>query len=157
MFQRLKEALGLDPIKNQTDAYIKRVADINKLENQYEKLSDEALAAKTPEFKQRLAKGETLDDILPEAFAVVRETSKRVLGLRHYDVQMIGGMALHAGNIAEMRTGEGKTLVGTLPVYLNAPSRTIIIIVDLAVDHLHRQYSVAPGTLVVRFPGILIV
>ena len=120
MFQRLKEALGLDPIKNQSDAYKRRVADINKLEIQYESLSDEALAAKTPEFKQRLAKGETLDDILPEAFAVVRETSKRVLGMRHYDVQMIGGMALHAGNIAEMRTGEGKTLVGTLPVYLNA-------------------------------------
>ena len=120
MFQRLKEALGLDPIKNQSDAYKRRVADINKLEKQYESLSDEALAAKTPEFKQRLAKGETLDDILPEAFAVVRETSKRVLGMRHYDVQMIGGMALHAGNIAEMRTGEGKTLVGTLPVYLNA-------------------------------------
>ena len=120
MFQRLKEALGLDPIKNQSDAYKRRVADINKLEKQYESLSDEALSAKTPEFKQRLAKGETLDDILPEAFAVVRETSKRVLGMRHYDVQMIGGMALHAGNIAEMRTGEGKTLVGTLPVYLNA-------------------------------------
>ncbi len=120
MFQRLKEALGLDPIKNQSDAYKKRVADINKLEKQYESLSDEALAAKTTEFKQRLAKGETLDAILPEAFAVVRETSKRVLGMRHYDVQMIGGMALHAGNIAEMRTGEGKTLVGTLPVYLNA-------------------------------------
>ena len=120
MFKKLKEALGLDPIKNQSDAYKRRVADINKLEKQYESLSDEALAAKTPEFKQRLAKGETLDDILPEAFAVVRETSKRVLGMRHYDVQMIGGMALHAGNIAEMRTGEGKTLVGTLPVYLNA-------------------------------------
>ena len=120
MFQKLKEALGLDPIKNQTDAYIRRIPSINKLENQYEQLSDEALQAKTAEFKNRLAKGETLDDILPEAFATVREVSKRVLGMRHYDVQMIGGMALHAGNIAEMRTGEGKTLVGTLPVYLNA-------------------------------------
>ena len=120
MFQKLKELLGLDPIKKQSDAYISRIPEINKLESQYEKLSDEALGAKTAEFKSRLAKGETLDDILPEAFAVVREASKRVLGLRHYDVQMIGGMALHAGNIAEMRTGEGKTLVGTLPVYLNA-------------------------------------
>ncbi len=120
MFQKIKEALGLDPIKQQSDAYIKRVADINILESQYEQLSDDALKAKTDEFKRRLQNGETTDQILPEAFAVVRETSKRVLGLRHYDVQMIGGMALHAGNIAEMRTGEGKTLVGTLPVYLNA-------------------------------------
>ena len=83
MFKKLKEALGLDPIKNQTDAYIRRVADINKYENQFEKISDEELAAKTAEFKSRLSRGETLDDILPEAFAVVRETSKRVLGLRH--------------------------------------------------------------------------
>ncbi len=120
MFQKIKEALGLDPIKQQSDAYIKRIADINKLESQYEKLSDDELKAKTDEFKRRLQNGETSDQILPEAFAVVREASKRVLGLRHYDVQLIGGMALHAGNIAEMRTGEGKTLVGTLPVYLNA-------------------------------------
>ena len=120
MFKKLKEALGLDPIKNQTDAYIRRVADINKLESQFEKLSDDELSAMTGKFKDRLRGGATLDEILPEAFAVVREASKRVLGLRHYDVQMIGGMALHAGSIAEMRTGEGKTLVGTLPVYLNA-------------------------------------
>ena len=152
MFQRLKEALGLDPIKNQSDAYIKRVADINKFEDQYEKLSDEALAAKTPEFKQRLAKGETLDDILPEAFAVVRETSKRVLGLRHYDVQMIGGMALHAGNIAEMRTGEGKTLVGTLPVYLNALAGKGVHLITVN-DYLARRDArwMAP---VYRFLGL---
>ena len=93
---------------------------INSIESDYMKLSDTNLVAKTDEFKRRLAKGETLDDILPEAFAVVREASKRVLGMRHFDVQIIGGITLHRGNIAEMRTGEGKTLVGTLPVYLNA-------------------------------------
>ena len=83
-------------------------------------LSDEQLAAKTVEFRQRLANGETVDDLLVEAFAVVREAGKRVLGMRHFDVQLMGGHALHEGNVAEMRTGEGKTLVATLPVYLNA-------------------------------------
>lgn len=96
------------------------VDQINDLEGSLTSLSDASLAAKTQEFKNRLAKGETLDDILPEAFAVVREASKRVLGMRHFDVQLIGGITLHRGNIAEMRTGEGKTLVATLPVYLNA-------------------------------------
>lgn len=96
------------------------VEEINSLESSLNSLSDASLAAKTQEFKSRLAKGETLDDILPEAFAVVREASKRVLGMRHFDVQLIGGITLHRGNIAEMRTGEGKTLVATLPVYLNA-------------------------------------
>ena len=85
-----------------------------------QKLSDAELQAKTPEFQQRIADGESLDKLLPEAFAVCREASKRVLGMRHYDVQLIGGMVLHLGKIAEMRTGEGKTLVATLPVYLNA-------------------------------------
>lgn len=96
------------------------VDQINDLEGSLTSLSDASLAAKTQEFKNRLANGETLDDILPEAFAVVREASKRVLGMRHFDVQLIGGITLHRGNIAEMRTGEGKTLVATLPVYLNA-------------------------------------
>lgn len=96
------------------------VKKVNSLEESVEKLSDEELREKTEEFKGRLKKGETLDDILPEAFAVVREASKRVLGLRHYDVQIIGGVVLHQGRIAEMRTGEGKTLVATLPSYLNA-------------------------------------
>jgi preprotein translocase subunit SecA len=98
----------------------KTVARINALEPEFEKLSDEALRGKTDEFKQRLAQGEALDKLLPEAFAVVREGAKRVLGMRHYDVQLIGGMVLHMGKIAEMRTGEGKTLVATAPVYLNA-------------------------------------
>ena len=100
--------------------YQKTVRQINALEPQMEALSDADLQAKTPEFKARLAKGETLDDILPEAFAVCREAAKRVLKMRHFDVQMIGGMVLHQGKIAEMGTGEGKTLMATLPVYLNA-------------------------------------
>ncbi len=98
----------------------KAVEYINSLEPSIEVLSDQELRHKTVEFRARLEKGEELDDLLPEAFAVVREASKRVLGKRHYDVQLIGGMTLHEGRIAEMRTGEGKTLVGTLPVYLNA-------------------------------------
>lgn len=96
------------------------VKKINSLEPSMEALSNEELTAKTDEFKKRLAKGETLDDILPEAFAVVRESSKRILGQRHYDVQLMGGIVLHEGSIAEMKTGEGKTLTATLPLYLNA-------------------------------------
>ena len=99
---------------------MKTVDVINKLEPDFVKLSDEVLQGKTAEFRERLEKGETLDDLLPEAFATVREASKRVLNMRHFDVQLIGGIALHEGRIAEMKTGEGKTLVGTLPVYLNA-------------------------------------
>ncbi|HEX7111437.1 MAG TPA: preprotein translocase subunit SecA, partial [Mizugakiibacter sp.] len=98
----------------------KSVARINALEPELQKLDDDALRGKTAEFRQRLDNGEKLNALLPEAFAVVREASRRVLGLRHYDVQLIGGMVLHSGKIAEMRTGEGKTLVATLPVYLNA-------------------------------------
>ena len=96
------------------------VGPINALEDEMRSLSDAQLQSKTAEFRARLADGETLDDLLIEAFAVVREASSRVLGQRHYDVQLMGGMALHFGWIAEMRTGEGKTLVSTLPVYLNA-------------------------------------
>ncbi len=102
--------------------YRKTVERINALESSLEPLSDDALRAKTDEFKQRVAAGEALEDLLPEAFAVVREGSKRVMKMRHFDVQMVGGIALHQGKIAEMRTGEGKTLTATLPVYLNALS-----------------------------------
>ncbi|POR11021.1 preprotein translocase subunit SecA [Diaphorobacter sp. LR2014-1] len=102
--------------------YRKTVARINAMEPDYEKLSDEALRGKTQEFKDRIAQGESLDALLPEAFAVVREGSKRIMKMRHFDVQLVGGMALHYGKIAEMRTGEGKTLTATLPVYLNALS-----------------------------------
>jgi preprotein translocase subunit SecA len=100
--------------------YMQKVGAINAFEPAMEKLSDSELAGKTAEFKSRITTGESLDKLLPEAFAVVREVSKRVLGLRHYDVQMVGGMVLHDGKIAEMRTGEGKTLMATLPAYLNA-------------------------------------
>ncbi len=102
--------------------YAQTAKSINALEPQMQALSDQELAAKTPEFKQRIANGESLDSLLPEAFAVVREAGKRVLEMRHFDVQLIGGMALHDGKISEMRTGEGKTLVATLPAYLNALS-----------------------------------
>ena len=100
--------------------YALKVQEINALEPTLQALSDDALRAKTAEFKQRYINGETLDQLMPEAFAVVREGSRRALGMRHFDVQMIGGMVLHAGKISEMRTGEGKTLVATLPTYLNA-------------------------------------
>lgn len=96
------------------------VEDINRLEDQYRQLADEDFPRQTEQFKQRLTEGETLDDILPEAFALVREAARRTLGMRHFDVQLIGGMVLHRGKIAEMKTGEGKTLVATLPAYLNA-------------------------------------
>ncbi len=106
----------------QVKKYRKIVKNINILEPELEALNDEQLGAKTVEYRERYAQGESLEDLLPEAFAVVREASKRVLGMRHFDVQMIGGIVLHNGNIAEMRTGEGKTLVATLAVYLNALS-----------------------------------
>ena len=98
----------------------KAAKKVNEFESPIVELTDEQLRNKTIEFRQRLDQGEDLDDLLPEAFAVVREAAKRTLGQRHYDVQLMGGIALHRGNIAEMRTGEGKTLVSTLPAYLNA-------------------------------------
>jgi len=122
------------------------VAKINALEPDIEKLSDEQLKAKTPEFKQRIADGEALDKLLPEAFAVCREASRRVLGMRHYDVQLIGGMVLHLGKIAEMRTGEGKTLVATLPVYLNALEGKGVHVVTVN-DYLARRDSAQMGKL----------
>ena len=102
--------------------YRKSLEQVNALESQFEKLSDDELRGKTEAFKARVAAGETLDAILPEAFATVREGSKRVMKMRHFDVQILGGMSLHNGKISEMRTGEGKTLTATLPVYLNALS-----------------------------------
>ena len=124
----------------------KTVAQINALEPKLQALSDAELRARTDEFKRRLAEGATLDSILPEAFATVREASVRVLGLRHYDVQMIGGMVLHGGRIAEMRTGEGKTLVGTLPVYLNALEGKGVHVVTVN-DYLARRDSAWMGRL----------
>jgi len=122
------------------------VAKVNALEPEIEKLSDEQLKAKTPEFKQRIADGEALDKVLAEAFAVCREASRRVLGMRHYDVQLIGGMVLHLGKIAEMRTGEGKTLVATLPVYLNALEGKGVHVVTVN-DYLARRDSAQMGKL----------
>jgi preprotein translocase subunit SecA len=137
------------------------VGKINALESEMEKLSDDALKAKTPEFQQRIRDGESLDKILPEAFAVCREASRRVLGMRHYDVQLIGGMVLHLGKIAEMRTGEGKTLVGTLPVYLNALEGKGVHVVTVN-DYLARRdaawmgklYSWLGLTVGVVYPGM---
>ncbi|MWV11610.1 preprotein translocase subunit SecA [Pseudomonas sp. R-28-1W-6] len=120
MFAPLLKKLFGSKNEREVKRMLKAVTAINALEEQMLALSDEQLKAKTEEFKARLAKGETLDQILPEAFAVAREAGKRVMGMRHFDVQLIGGMTLHEGKIAEMRTGEGKTLVGTLAVYLNA-------------------------------------
>ena len=128
------------------------VEKINNLEPEIEKLTDAELKAKTDEFKQRLQKGETLDDILPEAFATVREASKRVLGMRHFDVQLIGGIILHQGRIAEMKTGEGKTLVATLPVYLNALTGKGVHVVTVN-DYLAKRDSEWMGKLY-KFLGL---
>ena len=120
MFKKIAQLFGGDPHKKKVDSLKEIVDQINALEAPYQELSDADLAAKTGEFKARLAGGETLDDLLVEAFATVREASKRTLGQRHYDVQLITGITLHRGEIAEMKTGEGKTLAATLPLYLNA-------------------------------------
>jgi len=119
-FEFLKTFIDNNDTKKDIKKLEKTVAQINSYTEKIAALSDEQLQAKTGEFKERLAKGETLDDLLPEAYAVVREASDRILGLRHFDVQLMGGIILHQGRIAEMKTGEGKTLVATLPVYLNA-------------------------------------
>ncbi|MGH6645924.1 preprotein translocase subunit SecA [Aquabacterium sp.] len=126
--------------------YRRVVEKINALEPSFEPLTDEQLRGKTEEFKQRVAKGESLDDLLPEAFAVVREGSKRVFKMRHFDVQMLGGMALHNGKIAEMRTGEGKTLTATLPVYLNALTGKGVHLVTVN-DYLARRDAEWMGKL----------
>ncbi len=122
MFQRLVRAFIGTSNDRALKRYQSRVPAINAFEPALAALSDDALRGKTEEFRRQLAEGKTLDDLLPEAFAVVREAGKRVMGMRHFDVQMIGGMVLHDGKIAEMKTGEGKTLVATLPVYLIALS-----------------------------------
>ena len=130
------------------------VEKINNLEPTIEKLTDAELRAKTDEFKSRLQKGETLDEILPEAFATVREASKRVLGMRHFDVQLIGGIILHQGRIAEMKTGEGKTLVATLPVYLNALTGKGVHVVTVN-DYLAKRDSEWMGKLY-KFLGLTV-
>ena len=144
--------------KSYSEKEVKRVMPIvdkiNSLETEIQKLKDTELKAKTNEFKERLQKGETLDDILPEAFAVVREASKRVLGMRHFDVQLIGGIILHQGRIAEMKTGEGKTLVATLPVYLNALTGKGVHVVTVN-DYLAKRDSEWMGKLY-KFLGLTV-
>ncbi|MGL4174632.1 MAG: preprotein translocase subunit SecA, partial [Dermatophilaceae bacterium] len=127
-------------------------AQVNAIEDDFEKLSDAELRAETDTFKQRLADGQTLDDLLPEAFAAVREASKRTIGKRHFDVQLMGGAALHLGNVAEMKTGEGKTLVATLPSYLNALTGNGVHIVTVN-DYLAEYQSELMGR-VHRFLGL---
>ena len=128
------------------------IEKINLLEEDIQNLSDDELKAKTGEFKERLGKGETLEDLLPEAFAVVRETAMRTLGQRHYDVQLVGGIILHQGSTAEMKTGEGKTLVATLPAYLNALTEKGVHIVTVN-DYLSRRDAVWMGQIFV-FHGL---
>ena len=132
---------------------VKPIVDkINSLEDEISKLSDQELTKKTAYFKEQLKNGKTLDDILPEAFAVVREASKRVLGMRHFDVQLIGGIILHQGRIAEMKTGEGKTLVATLPVYLNALEGKGVHVITVN-DYLAKRDSEWMGKLY-KFLGL---
>ena len=142
--------------KTYSEKEVKRVMPlvnkINSLEAEMEKLTDSELTGKTNEFKDRLKNGETLDELLPEAFAVVREASKRVLGMRHFDVQLIGGIILHQGRIAEMKTGEGKTLVATLPVYLNALTGEGVHVITVN-DYLAKRDSEWMGNLY-RFLGL---
>src|SRR5207247_2796903 len=127
---------------------------VNSIEEDFEKLSDDELRGMTDEFRQRYAAGESLDDLLPEAFATVRESAKRILGQRHFDVQVMGGAALHLGNIAEMKTGEGKTLVATLPAYLNALAGRGVHLVTVN-DYLARRDAEWMGRLH-RFLGLSI-
>lgn len=141
-----------DPNKKELKVCQGYVDKINALEPEISGLSDARLRAKTDEFRLRLTKGETLDDLLPEAFAVVREAAKRVMGLRHFDVQLMGGCILHRGKIAEMRTGEGKTLVATLPAYLNALEGKGVHVVTVN-DYLARRDSEDMGR-VYRFLGL---
>ena len=146
MFESLIKKIFGDPNEKELKNIQPIVDKINALEPDMERMSDANLKLKTGEFKLRLQKGETLDDILPEAFAVVREASRRTTGLRHFDVQLIGGVVLHRGKISEMRTGEGKTLVATLPVYLNALTGHGVHVVTVN-DYLARRDSVDMGRI----------
>ena len=149
----IKRFLG-DNNDKEIARYRKVVEKINALEPQMQGLTDDKLTGYTNAFRERLANGETLEDILPEAFAVVREGSRRVLGMRHFDVQLIGGMCLHEGKIAEMRTGEGKTLVATLPVYLNALTGKGVHVITVN-DYLARRDSEEMGRLY-RYLGLTV-
>ena len=150
--------MKLKLFKSANERYLKKfdkiVKKINALEEEIKVLNDEQLKAKTAEFKERLKSGETLKDLLPEAFAVVREAAKRTLGLRPFDVQLLGGMVLFDDKIAEMRTGEGKTLVATLPVYLNALTGKGVHVVTVN-DYLASRDSEWMGKIY-RFLGLTV-
>ena len=152
MFKKISQLFSGDPYRHKVESLKEIVNQVNALEPAYEALSDDALAAKTQEFKERLAGGETLDDLLVEAFATVRETSKRTLGQRPYDVQLITGITLHRGEISEMRTGEGKTLAATLPLYLNALTGRGVHLVTVN-DYLARRDGRWMG-MIFRFLGL---
>ncbi|MEE2779848.1 MAG: DEAD/DEAH box helicase, partial [Myxococcota bacterium] len=145
MLQWFKKIVGTS-----NDRYLKgiqpQVMRINELEAKTARFSDAQLQGKTAEFREKIANGATVDDLLPSAFAVVREASKRVLGMRHYDCQMVGGIVLHSGAVAEMKTGEGKTLVATLPVYLNALEGKGVHVVTVN-DYLARRDAEWMGQL----------
>jgi len=153
MMDFLKKLFG-----TKNDREIRRIGPVvdavNELEHKYKNMDDERLAAQTQRLKERLSKGETLEDILPDAFAVVREASRRVLNMRHFDVQIIGGVVLHEGKIAEMKTGEGKTLVATLPAYLNALSGRGVHVVTVN-DYLARRDTGWMGKIY-RFLGLTV-
>ncbi len=151
MLGLVKKIFG-DTNERDVKRLMKTVELINQMEPQYVALSDEQLKAKTDEFRARIEKGETVEELLPEAFATIREAAKRVLNMRHFDVQLVGGMALHEGRIAEMKTGEGKTLVGTLPVYLNALSGKGVHVVTVN-DYLAQRDSQQMG-LIYEFLGM---
>lgn len=151
MFNFIKKLFG-DDNEKEIKRMTKYVEQINTFEPDLQRMSDGSLAGKTGEFKRRLEQGESIDDLLPEAFAVVREASRRVLGMRHFDVQLLGGVALHEGRIAEMRTGEGKTLVATLPTYLNALTGQGVHIITVN-DYLAKRDSEWMGR-VYRFLGL---
>jgi len=153
MLGLVKKIFG-DANEREIKRCLKTVERINALEPDFAKLSDEQLRGKTDEFKERLSRGETLDDLLPEAFAAVREASKRTLGMRHFDVQLIGGMVLHDGKIAEMKTGEGKTLVATLAAYLNALEGKGVHVVTVN-DYLAQRDSTMMGQIY-QFLGLTV-
>ena len=148
------ETIFKNPSQQISSKYKSQIDQINSLENNFKLLSDSDLPEKTKELKQRLLKGEAKSSLIPEAFALVREASRRVLGLRHFDVQLVGGLVLNEGQIAEMKTGEGKTLVGLLPIFLNAlyGKGTHVITVN---DYLARRDSEDVGQ-VHRFLGLTV-
>ncbi len=154
MFERVLTSIFGSRNERSLRTFNKTVMKINALEPRFEALDDAALRGMTDELRKRVSDGESLDSVLPEAFAVVREAARRVIGLRHYDEQMIGGMVLHMGKIAEMRTGEGKTLVGTLPVYLNALAGTGVHVVTVN-DYLARRDSAWMGRIY-KFLGMTV-